>query len=486
MHRPAYAGRSQQKKTKKRIAMSVELLAPLADWSSLDTWIVITAALAAMACTLPGCYLVLRGQSMLGDALSHTVLPGIAGAFFVTHGLRSAGLISHEAYTASWHAAIFAGAVAIGIATAVLTEAVQKLGGVESSAALGVVYTSLFALGLLLIRLTADLVDLDPGCVLYGSIETVVLDTVPGTLIPRAAVTNGAVLVINLLLVALFFKELRIATFDPSLATTLGIHASLIQYALTAATAVTLVAAFESVGSILVIAMLIVPAATALIVTDRLGAMVPVSLVVAAFCAFLGHVLAIVIPPAVFGPLGFDSVLDASTAGMMAVAAGLVFVVAMLASPTRGVVSQAVRLALLRLRIACEDVLGLLYRLEEMHPQEQAASVLDLAPQFLGKGKFATRLALYKLRRENKIVAVGDGYRLTDTGRAAAAGIVRSHRLWESYLSAHFNLRGAREHELAHRTEHYIGPELREELASELGEPGVDPHGRDIPPTAAR
>jgi manganese/zinc/iron transport system permease protein len=464
-----------------------EVLSHLADWGSLDTWIVVTAALSAMACALPGVFLVLRRQSMMGDALTHTVLPGIIVAFLFAHWLRTAGWITPEAYRATEHAALFGGAIVVGVLSALLTEWLRRLGGVEGTAALGVVYTTLFAVGLLLVRVTADSVHIDPDCVLYGTIETVAMDTLGNRPIedggiPRAAVVNGAVLLVNLLLVTLFYKELRIATFDPALATTLGINARLMHYALMAVTAVTLVAAFESVGSILVIAMLIAPAATACLLTDRLGTLLAISLGVAALGAVLGHALAISVPPVLFGRLGFDTVESAGTAGMMAVACGLLFVLAMLFAPRHGIVSRVLHRAALGLRIAAEDVLGTLYRREEAVAGGSATELEPGRDQTLGVSPILRRLARWKLAWSGQVATDDGGQRLTAAGRQAAEELVRAHRLWESYMAEHFQVPADHLHETAARVEHFLGPDLRSELAAELQAPNVDPHGRAIPP----
>ncbi|HLQ43889.1 MAG TPA: metal ABC transporter permease, partial [Planctomycetaceae bacterium] len=164
-----------------------------------DTWVVLIGALAAMACALPGCFLLLRQQSMMGDAISHTSLLGIVAAFFASNWLVKAAVIAPATELSIRHLAMCVGAVAVGVLSAWLTESLQKLGNVESSAALGVVFTSLFALGLLLIRAIADDVHIDPDCVLYGTIETSVLETVGGSGVPRAVVVNGVVLGVNLL-----------------------------------------------------------------------------------------------------------------------------------------------------------------------------------------------------------------------------------------------------------------------------------------------
>ncbi len=284
-----------------------EFTANLADWGPLDTWTVITASLAAMACALPGNFLLLRRQSMMGDALSHTALLGIVLAFLISQWLRVDGGVADgghggHPHSGMHHALMFSGAIGIGVVTGWLTEWVQNFGRVEANSALGVVFTSLFALALLILHAWVRDVDLHPDCVLLGSVETAYLTRYDFGVfqIPEAALINGAVLLLNLLLLGVFFKELRISTFDPSLATTQGINARGMHYALMAVTAMTVVAAFESVGSILVIAMLIVPAATAKLLSDRLSIMVLISLGVAALSGVLGHVMALTLPSIVF------------------------------------------------------------------------------------------------------------------------------------------------------------------------------------------
>ncbi len=295
-------------------------------WLPLDTWIVVVGVLCAVACALPGCFLVLRQMSMMGDAISHAVLPGLAIAFIVTGSRASFGM--------------FLGAVVVGVLTAVFTQWVSSFGQVDRGASMGIVFTTLFALGLLLIVRAADHVDLDPGCVLYGAIELTPLDTlftweVGGLLleVPRAAVVLGIVLLVNLTLIVLLFKEFRISAFDPELATTLGVNATLMHYLLMAMVAVTTVAAFEAVGSIIVIAMLIVPAATASLLTDRLSVMLVFSALFAALAAPFGHYLALIVP----SWFGYEST---TTSGMMAVVSGMLFLLVWLFAPRHGLIAQ--------------------------------------------------------------------------------------------------------------------------------------------------
>jgi len=284
-------------------------------------WIIVVGMLCAMACALLGNFLVLRQMSMMGDAISHAVLPGLAAAFMLT-GERAS-------FT------MFLGAAIVGVLTALFVQWVQNFGRVDRGASMGVVFTTLFAIGLIMIRSAAHNVDLDPECVLYGAIEYTPWYTVTvlGFTVPQAAVVLSGVLALNLLFVGVFYKELKISSFDPALATTLGINASVMHYLLMTLVAITTVAAFESIGSIIVIAMLIVPAATAHLLTDRLGVMIGLSLVIGAASAALGHLGAIQLPPV----FGFD---DTTSSGMMAVAAGVLLAVAMVFAPRHGLLSK--------------------------------------------------------------------------------------------------------------------------------------------------
>lgn len=285
------------------------------NWTELDTWIVVTGVLICLACVLPGAFLMLNRQSMLGDGISHAVLPGLAIAFLLTNSRAVLPMV--------------AGAVIAGVLTAVLTQAVQRLGQVESGAALGVVFCGLFALGLILIRVASDRVDLDADCVLYGSIETAVVDV---GRVPRVALVSGGLLLVNILLTVLFYKELRLAAFDPELATTLGFNSDALRLGLTLVASVTTVLAFESVGSILVIAMLVVPAAAASLLTRKLHWLLATAMLFAAASAVLGHVGAVTLPGAIGKLLHYPGLGATSSAAMMAVAAGIIFLACALAA----------------------------------------------------------------------------------------------------------------------------------------------------------
>lgn len=433
-------------------------------WLPLDTWIVATAALCASACALLGVFLVLRKMSMMGDAISHAVLPGLAAAFLLTGNRGSLTMLM--------------GAAVVGVLTAVFTEWIRSTGKVDEGASMGVVFTVLFAIGLILIVRAADHVDLDPGCVLYGAIELVPLDLVRvlGLDVPRAALTVGAALLVDLAFVVLCYKELKISTFDPALATTLGINAKLMHYMLMTLVAVTTVAAFESVGSILVIAMLIVPAATAHMLSDRLIGVLLIAVAVAVAAAVSGHVAAIVVP----GWIGFPGV-STSTSGMMAVCAGLMFVAAMFLGPRHGVISRLVHQAALSIRVVREDVLGRLFRAEE-RGTSAAIGAAEIRASLAGAGPVLGRLAMALLKRDGLLAGEGRGYRLTAQGRAAAQQLIRAHRLWETYLDRNLDLPVDHLHAPAEVLEHVTTPAMQERLSESVGHPARDPQGREIPP----
>ncbi len=440
-------------------------------WLPIDTQIVAVAAVSAVACALLGTFLVLRRMSMMGDAISHAVLPGLAAAFVLTGSRGSAAMLM--------------GAAVVGVLTAVFVEWIRRVGEVDEGASMGVVFTVLFAVGLILLQRYAYNVDLDPDCVLYGAIETTPLyiARVGGVDVPRALLTVGTALLLNTLFVTACFKELRISTFDPALATTQGVSARAMHYALMTLVAVTTVASFESVGSVLVIAMLIVPPCAAHLLTDRLAPMLLLSAAIAAASALLGHLCVVAGPTWV----GLDN-LSLSTAGMMSVAAGAIFALAMLLGPRHGLISRGIAHARLTLRIVCEDVLGLLYRVEEAAAPASHVPGLgrdELRRRLVSTGSLTARLALRLLTREGKVWRRGGAYGLTEAGRRAATALVQSHRLWETFLGAHLDIPADHTHPSAERLEHVTDGALRERLADSLGRPEVDPQGKAIPSAGA-
>ncbi|WP_428304037.1 metal ABC transporter permease [Lacipirellula sp.] len=422
-------------------------------WNTNGLWIVATAAATNCACALVGCYLVLRRMSLMGDALSHAVLPGLAVAFILS-GAYDIG-------------PLMIGAVAAGLLSTFLIQTLHQYARVPSDASMGVVFTGLFALGVVLIKKGIPPgVHFDIACVYQGTLELTPFDTVNmfGREVPRAFAVTAGVFLLNAAIIAALWKELKLSAFDPALATTMGFSASLLHYLLMALVAVTAVASFEAVGSILVVAMLIIPPATAHLLSDRLAPMVLISLVVAIAAAILGYIL--------------GTLLNTNLAGMITVAAAGLFGLAVLFAPQHGVVSALARNLSVSLRVVREDLLAMLYRIEELgSPRRLAAAEASAA---VGGGWLA-RLGLDGLVREGSVTRTGNRLDLTPAGREAARQLVRSHRLWETYLVKHLGLPLDHVHEPAHRVEHFIGDQMREQLQQELDAASKDPHGREIP-----
>ncbi|MDJ1006893.1 MAG: metal ABC transporter permease [Paracoccaceae bacterium] len=297
-----------------------------AEFVSLSLPPIVIGVLVAVTCALPGNFLLLRRQALIGDAISHVVLPGIVVGFLLTGAV------------ATWP--MLLGASVAAIAAVVLIEAIRRLGQIEAGAAMGVVFTTLFAGGVLLLEQSdTSSVHLDVEHALYGNLESLIWLEATGwsSLADPAALAGlppelfriaGAAGLVALLL-AVFWRPLKIATFDENYAAALGLPVTAISLGLVIVSAIAAVAAFDAVGSIIVIAMFICPPATARLLTDRLGAQVAWSVALAAIAAVAGFVLA------GYGPLWLGGSDAVSAAGMIATVSGVLLGLAALVGPHR-------------------------------------------------------------------------------------------------------------------------------------------------------
>ena len=303
-----------------------------AEFVPLSLTPLLIGTLAAIACALPGNFLLLRRQALIGDAISHVVLPGIVAAFLVT------GVVS------TWP--MMFGAAAAALIAVVLIELVRRLGRIEPGAAMGVIFTAMFAGGVLLLEQSdTSGVPLDVEHALYGNLESLIwldatgwgslldpaaLAGLPPELFRMAGMALGAALFVGLL-----WRPLKISTFDEGFARSVGIPVTALGLALVVVAAMAAVAAFDAVGSIIVIAMFICPPAAARLMTDGLGRQVAWSVLFAVLSAFLGYVLA------GYGPLWIGSANAVSAAGMIATVSGLILAAAALFGPRRQQVGEA-------------------------------------------------------------------------------------------------------------------------------------------------
>ena len=281
---------------------------------------------AAIACALPGNFLILRKQALIGDAISHVVLPGIVVAFLLT------GTIS------TWP--MLFGAAGASVVAVILIEAIRRLGRIEPGAAMGVTFTSMFAGGVLLLEQTdTSSVHLDVEHALFGNLESLIWLAADGwgSLVDIAALAQlppelprmALVMVLIVALMLVFWRPLKIATFDEGFATAVGIRTTPLSFGLVILAAVAAVAAFDAVGSIIVIAMFICPPAAARLMTNRLEAQIIWSVLFAILSAILGYVVA------GYGPIWFGLDNSVSAAGMIATIAGLILFLACLFGPHR-------------------------------------------------------------------------------------------------------------------------------------------------------
>lgn len=277
----------------------------------------LTAMATAAACAVPGVFLVLRRLALVGDAIGHVILLGIAVGFLLGGSLQSPLVVI--------------GAAAVGLLAVFIVEWLERSGLVRNDAALGLVYPALFSVGVILVSIvskTAGSVHLDVDAVLLGELAQAPLRPFwPGVIDwPVSMVVMTGMFVLNLVFVSVFYKELKLTTFDPEHAKSLGFRLGWVHYPLMALVSLTVVTAFDAAGAVLVVGFLVAPAAIAFLLTDRLGWMLTLALGLALISAFGGTELA--------------SYFDANIAGSIAAVMGGIFAVALLFSPRHGIVAK--------------------------------------------------------------------------------------------------------------------------------------------------
>ncbi|WP_299223773.1 metal ABC transporter permease [uncultured Psychroserpens sp.] len=286
--------------------------------SSAQFEIQLIASLVAIACAIPGTFLVLRKMAMISDAISHSILPGIVVGFFITQDLNSPLLILLAAIT--------------GVITVVLVEYIQKTGLVKEDTAIGLVFPVLFSVGVIMIAKNANDVHLDVDAVLLGELAFAPFDRLLISEVdvgPKSLWVIGIILMITITLLIAFFKELKLSTFDKGLAASLGFSPAIIHYGLMSVSSITTVGAFDAVGAILVVALMIAPSASAYLLTKNLKKMLFLSIVFGVFSAISGY--------------WFANWLDASIAGSITTLLGLLFLAIYLFAPNKGIIAVLYR-----------------------------------------------------------------------------------------------------------------------------------------------
>ena len=354
----------------------------------------IIAVIVAVACSLPGVFLVLRKMSMMSDAITHTILLGIVIGFFMVNSLTSPFLI--------------VGAALMGVITVFLTEMLNNTKLVSEDSAIGIVFPLLFSIAIVIISKYASSVHLDTDSVLLGELAFAPFNRMKVFGIDigaKAIYSMGGILIINLLFVIIFFKELKIATFDPALATVLGFSPALIHYSLMTIVSITAVGAFESVGSILVIAFMIGSPVTAYLITDNLKSMIILSGLIGGLNGILGYQLA--------------SFLDVSIAGSMAVMTGVVFLLVFIFSPSRGLLTIVSRRKRQKIEFAGKSLMFHIYNHEGKEDEALESGIYTIKEHLQWNEKFM-KLIIKELKDKEKIYIKDDIIKLTESGREYA------------------------------------------------------------------
>jgi manganese/zinc/iron transport system permease protein len=357
-----------------------------------------TAVATAVACALPGVFLVLRRQSLAGDAIGHVILLGIASGFLLGGSLHSPLVVL--------------GAAAIGVLAVAIVESLARSRLVKSDAALGLVYPALFSVGVVLVSRMPKDVHFDVDAVLLGDLIHAPLRRFTWAGIdfgPWSMIIMTVTFVINSLFVVFMYKELKLTTFDPEHAKSLGIKPGYVHYALMTLVSLTVVAAFDAAGAVLVVAFLVAPAATAYLMTDRLSMMLLFSVIVAIFGATAGS--------------GVADRLDANVAGAVAVVLGGMFVAAMLLSPSHGLIAAATR----RLRLLDHFARGLLVvhlSHHEATPAAEEENRFERLGTHLNWPQAKVNRVLFGAERLGMVAREGPMIRLTHLGREWARELV--------------------------------------------------------------
>lgn len=352
------------------------------------------AIMVAVACALPGVFLILRRLALLSDAISHAILLGIVLGFFLVQDLASPVLVL--------------AATATGVLTVALVEVLSSSRLVKTDAAIGLVFPLLFSVGIILISRYAGGVHLDTDAVLLGELAFAPfnrLELFGVDIGPKSLWVMGGILLLNLIFILIFYKELKLATFDAALAASLGFSPVLIHYALMTLVSVTAVGAFDAVGSILVVAIMIAPPATAYLLTDKLSRMLLLSAAIAAAAAVSGYWVA--------------HALDTSIAGSIATMTGVLFLLAYLLAPGRGLIAGARRRLRQRWDFAQAMLAIHLFTHESLPEAETECRVDHLQDHLRWEQQFADRVVARAVRQEI-VTQTGAMLNLTSEGRELA------------------------------------------------------------------
>lgn len=400
----------------------------------------IASSMVGLMCGVLGCFIVLRNMSLIGDALSHAVLPGIFFAFLF-FGYSTLGF-----FIGSTIAGLFA-----GIAITWIQQNIQT----KNDAAIGIIFTAMFAIGVMGISWLnqSEGVHLDLKDFLFGNVLGISNDDIYLTL---------GVAVYTIISVTIFYRYLFITTFQATIAETMGISAKTIHYFLMLLLSFAIVASLRTVGVILVVAMLITPAATALLLSNRLKLVIFISGTLGILSAVLGLVVSII--------------FETTPGPAMTIVATIFYFLAVIFSPEKGIWSKFMQNRIEKKRILREDILRQVIK----NPLEAGMPISEIS-QRLNVSMSKLKSVISTMARSVLLDSVEGKVILTGEGRDKAEQMVRAHRLWETYQVRQMGLSVDQVHDAADQIEHFLSEELLDEIDKELGFPAKDPHDSPIP-----
>ncbi len=400
----------------------------------------IASIVVGAICGILGCFIVLRNMSLVGDALAHSILPGVVVAF-VIFGYNPFGF--------------FIGSVIAGLITAAFIIWIQQNVKTKNDAAIGIVFTAMFSIGVIGISKISksDGVHLDLKDFLFGNILGV------GTQDIYLSIGIGIFVILSIIV---FYRHLFASSFQEVVAQTMGFRVDLIHYFLMLLLSFTVVASLQTVGVILVVAMLITPASTALLLSNDLKKVLFLSAIFGILSSVVGIILAIY--------------FNTTPGPVIALVITLFYLIAVVLSPKKGLLVKQIQRRRQRMKIYKEDFLKLSYKLQEKGRYSKSALTekLDWSAYLL------SRVVSY-LVRDGLAKRDISSFPLTEKGEKVARKMVRAHRLWETYLVTKMGMKEDQIHDDAEKVEHYLTDDVMHEIDRSLGSPSTDPHGSEIP-----
>lgn len=405
------------------------------------------SAILGLLCGLLGSFMVVRKISLMGDVLGHSILPGLVVGFLIAGGKTVPALLG--------------GALVAGLVASALMSIIMHFSRIKQDAAMAIILSGFFGIGIVLLTRVQKMS--------FGNqsgLDQFLFGQASAMGVMDLALLLGVTL-ITVAVVTVCYRLLLVTSFDEGFAQAAGMPARRIHYLLMGLVTLATIVSIQAVGVVLVSAMLVVPAATAYLMTDRMVRMIFIASVLGMFSGCMGAFTSFLGPGLPTGPF-------------MVLSASLLFVLAYFFAPAHGIMSQLFRRQRRKIKIMREHVLLDLYRINESGKSTQGISREEIFEKRNVKEPLQKRI-LEHLEKKGGVERERDGYKLSDEGVREARRLIKSHRVWENYLTETIKLDADHVHESAEMMEHYLDGEMLGKIEKELGEPKLDPHGKPIP-----